>query len=66
MTDVKIQDSEKKDVKIPDTKTKDVKVSDTSCRTSGADASEAEKKDRSAAAPDCDCNGTTKQMYDVT
>ena len=66
MTDVKIQDSEKKDVKIPDTKTKDVKVSDTSCRTSGADTFEAEKNDRSAAAPDCDCNGTTKQMYDVT
>jgi hypothetical protein len=56
MTEKKIQDPKKKEVKIPET----------SCRSAGVNASETEKTDRSAAAPDCGCNGTTKQIYDVT
>ena len=65
MTDGKIQDTGKKVVKIQDTE-KDVKIPETSCRKSGVTTFEAEKNDRSAAAPDCDCNGTTAQIYDVT
>jgi len=56
MTDVKIQDTEKKDRVIPET----------GCRKSGVNTFEAERNDRSVAAPDCDCNGTTTQIYDVT
>ena len=66
MKDVKIQDTKKKDVKILDTDKKDVTVPETSCRKSGVNTFEAERNDRSAAAPDCDCNGTTAQIYDVT
>jgi ubiquitin len=65
MKDEKILDTEK-DVKVQDTKKKDGEIPETSCRKSGVDTFEAERNDRSAAAPDCDCNGTTTQIYDVT
>ena len=56
MTEKKIQDPKKKDEKIPET----------SCQSSSVNTSETEKTDRSAAAPDCGCNGTTDKIYDVT
>ena len=66
MKDAKTQDTEKKDVKLQDTEKNDAELPETSCRKSGVNTFEAERNDRSAAAPDCDCDGTTKQMYDVT
>ena len=52
--------------KIDDTKEKNVKTTETGCQGSVVNASENEKIQRSAAVPDCDCDGSTKQIYDVT
>lgn len=51
--------------KIEDTKNKNVKTPETGCKGSGVNASENEKIQRSAAVPDCDCDGSTTQIYDV-
>ena len=52
--------------KVEDTKEKNVKTPETSCQGSVVNESENEKIQRSAAVPDCDCDGSTKQIYDVT